>query len=108
MRDAPSELAHAFELLHLLNLCPRRFALAGPLFNAAFQLRIEEHELPGLPEEVGKYPYLGQQKFGDDWHKYIIDRPVAVPFHTIWVGQRDGRDKDDRGVLKARMIADHP
>src|SRR3984893_6159579 len=119
MRDAAGELAHAFELLHLLHLGPRRFALAGPFFDAAFQfggplfdaalqLRIEELELPGLPEEVGKYPYLGQQKFGDDWHKYIIDRPVAVPFHTIWVGQRDGGNKDDCGVLKARMIADHP
>src|SRR6202035_1918245 len=126
MRDAPSELAKAFELLHLQHLGPRRFAPAGPFFDASFQfgictrqlggslldaalqLRIEELELPGLPEEVGKYPYLGQQKFGDDWHKYIIDRPVAVPFHTIWVGQRDGGNKDDCGVLKARMIADHP
>src|ERR1700730_10747224 len=79
MRNAPSELAQAFELLHLLHLGPRRFALAGPFFDAsfqlggplldpAFQLRIEQFELPGLPEEIGKHPYLGQQKFGDDWH----------------------------------------
>src|SRR6202011_5962594 len=66
MRDAAGELAHAFELLHLLNLCPRRFALTGPfcdasfqiggpLFAAAPQLGIEELDLPSLTEEVGKY-----------------------------------------------------
>ena len=32
----------------------------------------------------------------------------ASPFDTIGVGQRDGRDKNDCGLLKARMIADHP
>src|SRR5262249_42181008 len=34
--------------------------------------------------------------------------PVAVSFDAIGVGQCDGGDKNDRGVLKARMIADHP
>ena len=80
----------------------------GPLLDAALQLRIQDFELPGLPEEVGKYPYLGQKKLGDDWHRQVVNRPVAVPFHTVGVGQRDGRDKNDRSVLKARMIADHP
>src|SRR3984893_14734090 len=126
MRDAPSELAKAFELLHLLYLGPCRFALAGPfldlplqfgirthqlggpLLDAALQLCVDEFELPGLPEEIGKHPYLGPQKFGDDWYKNVVDRPVAVPFNTIGVGQRDGGDKNDCGLLKARMVADHP
>src|SRR2546423_1000435 len=113
MRDAPSEMAKAFELLYLPHLGPRRFALAGPFFDASFQfgictrqlggplldaalqLCVDEFELPGLPEEIGKHPYLGHQKFGDDWYKNVVDRPVAVPFDTIWVGQRDGGDKND-------------
>jgi hypothetical protein len=95
MRDAPSELTKAFEIL--LHLSSRRFArgpffdasfqfgictrqLGGPLLDAALQLRIEVFELPGLPEEVGKHPYLGPQKFGDDWHRQVVNRPVAVPF----------------------------
>jgi nitroreductase len=81
-------------------ICTRQ--LGGPLLDAALQLRME-FELPGLPEE-NKYPYLGQQKLGDDWHRQVVNRPVA----TVGVGQRDCRDKNDRGVLKARMIADHP
>jgi hypothetical protein len=76
--------------------------------DAALQLCVEEFVLPGLPEEIGKHPYLGPQKFGDDWHKYVVDRPAAVPFDTIGVGQRDGGNKNDSGLLKARMIADHP
>jgi hypothetical protein len=78
--------------------------------NAAWDvLRERMHQsVPGLPEQVGKYPHLGQQKLGDDWHMNIVDGPVAVPFDTIGVGQRDGGDKNDCGLLKARMIADHP
>src|ERR1700730_1953546 len=101
MRDATSELAKAVELLQLLYLRPRRFAfvgpfldlppqfgictcqLGGPLVDAALQLSIEEFELPGLPEEIGKHPYLGQQKFGNDWHKNVVNRPVAIPFDAI-------------------------
>ena len=47
MRDAPSELAQAFELLHLLHLGPRRFALAGPFFDAPFQFGICARQLGG-------------------------------------------------------------
>ena len=69
---------------------------------------MSEFELPGLPEEIGKHLYLGPQKLGDDWHKNVVDCPVAIPFDPIWVGQRDGGDKNDCSLLKARMIADHP
>ena len=45
VRDAAGELAQAFQLLHLVHLCHGHLALAGALFDAAFELGIGLGEL---------------------------------------------------------------
>ena len=125
VRHAAGQLAEALDLLHLVHLCERGLALAGPLLDAAFQigvglrqfgstlldpplqLGVERLELPGLAVEFGKYANFGAQQVGDYRHRHVIDRSRRIAAQQVEVGHLDRRDEDDRGLLKARVLADH-
>ena len=75
--------------------------------DAALELWIQLLELAGLAIELGEDPDLGAQHLRDDRHRHVVDRAHLVAAQTVDVGQLDGGDEDDRGLLEARMLADH-
>ena len=125
MRDAAGQLAEAFDLPHLVHLGKCGLALAGALFDALLQigvgvrqfggpfgdavleLGVQGLELPSLAVELGKYPHLGAQQIGDDRHRNIIDRAGLIASQQVEIGDLDRRHEDNRGLLKARVLADH-
>src|SRR5499425_1853795 len=77
------------------------------LGDATLELLVELFELPGFAIELGEDPDLGAQHFGNDWHRDVIDRAHFIGAQAVDVGQMDGGNEDDRGALKARMLANH-
>src|SRR5262249_36794405 len=88
---------------------PRRGGLQfrRSLRDATLELLVELFELPGFAIELGEDPDLGAQHFGNDRHRNVIDRAHFIGAQAIDVGQMDGGNEDDRGALKARVLADH-
>ena len=56
--------------------------------------------------QLGEHPHLSAQKFGDDGHGKVIDRPMLVSFEAVQVRQMHSRNENDRRFLKTRMLAD--
>ena len=75
--------------------------------DAPLELGVELLELAGLAVQLGEHLDLGAQHFRHHRHRHVVDRAHLVAAQPIDVGQLDGRDEDDRGLLKARMLADH-
>ena len=69
--------------------------------------RVELLELPRLAVQLGKHLDLGAQHLGNDRHRHIVHRAHLVAAQPVDVGQMDGGDEDDRGLLEPRMLADH-
>ena len=84
-----------------------RFQFLGPLHNAAFELLVELLELSRLAIELGEHSHLGSQHLGDHRHRNIVDRPHLIGAEAIDVGEMDCGNEDDRGFLKAGMLANH-
>ena len=85
----------------------RRFDLGRTLADAPLQLGIEPLELPGLAIKLGEDPDLGAQHRRHDRDRHVIDGTHLVAAHAIDIVHLHGGDEDDRGALKARMLADH-
>ena len=85
----------------------RGFKLRRALRHAPLELRVQLLELAGLAVQLGEYPHLGAQHFGNDRHRHVIDRAHLIAAQPVDVGQMDGRDEYDRGLAEARMLADH-
>ena len=85
----------------------RCFELGGALRHVALEFRIQPLELPGLAEQFGEDPDFGAEHFGNDRHRHVIDAAHLVAAQPVDVGQMNGRDEDDRGLAKPRMLADH-
>ena len=60
-----------------------------------------------LAVELGEHPDLGAQHLRHDRHRHVVDRAHLVAAQAVDVGEVDRRDEDDRGLLEARMLADH-
>ena len=71
------------------------------------EFRVQLLELARLAEQLGEYPHLGAQHFGNDRHRHVIDRAHLVAAQAIDVGQMNGRDENDRRLAEPRMLADH-
>src|SRR5215469_11281074 len=125
MRDATCQLAEAFELLHLMNLRERILALSGALFDPllelgvgpgelgrpfddpTLELRVEPLELPCLTIELGEYFDLGPQQLRYDRYRNIVHRSKLIATQQVDIGHLNSRNENDRGFLKARVLADH-
>ena len=68
---------------------------------------IELLELTRLAIELGENADLGAQHFRDDRHRDIIHGAHLIGAQAIDIGEMNGGNEDDRGLLKARMLADH-
>src|SRR6185312_2152430 len=97
----------AAALLALQEPRVRGFELRGPLGDAALELDIHFLELPGLAEQLGKDPHLGAQERRYHRHRHVIHRTELIAAQPVDVFDLDRRDEDDRGLLKARVLADH-
>src|SRR5262249_36947325 len=58
-----------------------------------------------LAVELNKNFYLGAENIRDNGHGNVIHGAELVPSQTVLVGQVDGRNEDDCGLLKSRMLA---
>ena len=83
------------------------FELGGAFRDAIFQTAIELLELLGLAVELGEDLDLGAQHLRNDRHRHVVHGAHLVAAHQIAVGELDRRNEDDRGLLEARMLADH-
>src|SRR5580693_5141893 len=71
----------------------------------AAQLLIQRFELTGLTVQLGENADLRSQQFWNDRNGKVIYRTSLVSLEAVQVGQVHGGDKDDSGLLKARMLA---
>src|SRR6185295_651766 len=71
------------------------------------QIAIKLLELFGLAVELGENPDLGAEHLRHNRNRDVIDRAHLIGAQTVDVGQVNGRNKDDRRVLEAGMLADH-
>ena len=71
------------------------------------QFLIELLQLAGLAEQFGEHPHLGAQQFRHHRHGEIIDRARLIAAQIIGLRHMNGGNEDDRGLLEARMLADH-
>ena len=85
----------------------RGFELGRALAHAPLQLGIEPLELPGLAIKLGEDLDLGAQHLRHDRDRHVIDRAHLVAAQAIDIVHLHGGDEDDRGLLEARMLADH-
>ena len=83
------------------------FELGGALADAALQLLVEALELARLAVELGEDGDLGAQDLGDDRDRDVVHRPALVAAQAIELGEVDRRHEQERGLLIARMLADH-
>ena len=60
-----------------------------------------------LAIELDENPDLGAQHLRNDRHRHVVDGAHLVAAQAVDVGQMDGGDEDDRGLLEPRMLADH-
>ena len=81
--------------------------LGGACADAILELGIEPLELPRLAIELGKHPDLGAQHFRHHRHRHVVDRAHLIAAQPVDVADLDRRDEDHRGLLEARMFADH-
>ena len=79
----------------------------GALGDPLLQLLVELLQLAGLAEQFGENPHLGAQQFRHHRHGKIIHRARLIAAQIIGFRQVNGGDEDDRGLLEARMLADH-
>ena len=103
----PDAKRHAAQTLTLAQLQGRSGKLGGAFGNARFQFAIELFELPRLAVKLGKDLDLRAQNFRHDRHRHIVHRAHFIAAQAIDVGQMDRRNENDRGLLEARMLADH-
>ena len=61
----------------------------------------------GLAKQFGEHPHLGAQQFRHHRHGKIIHRARLIAAQIIGFRHVDGGNEDDRGLLEARMLADH-
>ena len=64
-------------------------------------------ELSRFPIELGKNLDFGAEHFRHDGDRNVVDGAHLVAPQPIHVGEMNGRDEDDRGLLAARMVPDH-
>ena len=103
----PGGERQAAALLALPQTRGGRFELGGALRHAALEFGVELFELAGLAIELGEDLDLGAQHLRHDRHRHVIHRAHLVAAQAVDVGEMDGGDEDDRGLLEARMLADH-
>ncbi len=80
-----------------------RRAVGHPLL----QLSIEGFQRPGLAMQFGENPHLGPQQIRHHRNGNIVDRAGLVALDPIEIGHMDRRYEDERGLLKAGVLADH-
>ena len=103
----PGGERHAAALLALPQIGGGRFQLGGAVGHPALEFGVELFELAGLAIELGEYLDLGAQNLRHHRHRHVIHRAHLVAAQAVDVGEMDGGDEDDRGLLEARMLADH-
>ena len=57
--------------------------------------------------QLGEDAHLGAQQLGHDGDRDVIDRAALVALDAIRIGEVDGGDEDDRGLLEARVAVHH-
>ena len=80
---------------------------SGALGNARFELAVQLLELARLAKKLDENLDLRAQDLRDHRHRHVVDGTHFVAAQSIDVGQQNGGDEDQRGLLEARMIADH-
>ena len=60
-----------------------------------------------FPVQFGEYADFRAQEFRNDGHGNIIHGAALVSLELVEIGQVHRGDKDDRGLLTARMLVDH-
>ena len=112
--DVPFPAAHlsgrqrqAAQTLALAQLQCRGGEGGGALGNACFQLAVELFELPRLAEKLDKYLDLRAQDFRNNRHRHVVHGAHFVAAQAIDVSQQDRGNKNQCGLLEARVIADH-
>ena len=83
------------------------FQFASSFNDSLLEFAVQPFELPVLSVQFGKYSHLGPQNLRDDRNGKIVHRAVLVALEAVEVGQMHGRNEDDCGFLKARMLANH-
>ena len=78
-----------------------------PLRDPLLQLAVQPLELAALAIELGEDLDLGPENLRDHRHRDIVDGPDLIAPEEIEIGQKHGRNEDDRGLLEARVLADH-
>ena len=77
------------------------------LLHAPLEIRVELLELAGFSIQIDEYPDFRAQQFRHHRYRHVVDAAQLVAAQLVEVGQHDRGHKDDRGILKARMLADH-
>ena len=78
-----------------------------PLRDPLLQLAVQPLELAALAIELGEDLDLGPENLRDHRHRNIVDGPDLIAPEEIEIGQKHGGNEDDRGLLEARVLADH-
>src|SRR5215468_3313523 len=84
-----------------------RLQLRGSLCNARFELFVELLKLPGFAVELSEDLDLGAKHLRDHRDRHVVHGAHGVAPQSIYVGEVDRRDEDDRGFPAAWMLADH-
>ena len=79
----------------------------GALGDALLQLLVQRLQLPAFAMQLGKDADFRAQQFGNDRDGDVVNGALAIAFDSINVGEVNAGDEDDRGLLKAGMLADH-
>ena len=86
----------------------RRLELGGALLHAPLQLAVQALELARLAPQLGEDLDLGAQDLRNHGHRHVVDRAGLIAAHAVEIGQVDGGYEDDRRLLVARMVPQHP
>ena len=81
--------------------------LLGAFLDPLFEFAIEPFKLPRLAMEFGEDADLGPQELRDDGDGDVVHRAALVALDAVQIGEVDGGDEDDGGLLEARMLAHH-
>ena len=84
-----------------------RLQLCRSLCDARFELFVEPLKLPGFAVELGEDLDLGAEHLRDHRDRHVVHGAHGVAPQSVYVGEVDRRDEDDRGFPAAWMFADH-